>query len=131
MNYDELVSIENLFAAWDGFKKGKRSKLDVMYFERHLEDELFRLQTELSTHTYTHQPYSRFNVWDPKFRVIHKASVRDRVVHHLLFNYLEPLFQPLFLKQSYACQKGKGLHLGVEELAGALCIVSKNYTRSA
>lgn len=129
MNYFELVSIENIFAAWDGFKKGKRNKLDVMFFERHLEDELFQLQTELSTQTYVHQPYSQFHVWDPKFRVIHKAEVRDRVVHHVLFNYLEPLFQPSFIRQSYACQKGKGLHLGVEELAGALRTASKNYTR--
>lgn len=128
MNYIELISIENIFSAWDGFKKGKRNKLDVMYFERHLEDELFQLQTELSTQTYVHQPYSQFHVWDPKFRVIHKASVRDRVVHHLLFNYLEPLFQPSFIRQSYACQKGKGLHLGVGELAHALRTASKNYT---
>ncbi|MEK7539729.1 MAG: reverse transcriptase/maturase family protein [Patescibacteria group bacterium] len=130
MNYIELVSIENIFAAWDGFKKGKRNKLDVMYFERYLEDELFQLQTELSTQTYVHQLYSQFHVWDPKFRVIHKAEVRDRVVHHLLFNYLEPLFQPSFIRQSYACQKGKGLHLGVEELTGALRTASKNYTRT-
>lgn len=110
--------------------KGKTGKLDVMEFERHLEDNLFQVQAELSTKTYHHQGYHTFHVYDPKFRVINKACVRDRVVHHLLFQFLEPLFQPAFIYHSYSCQKDKGIHLSVKNAQNALRQASKNYTRT-
>ena len=129
MEYCELITIEKLFFAWDEFKRGKQGKKDVMEFERNLEDHIFALQEELVNKTYTHGAYHTFHIWDPKHRVINKAEVRDRVVHHLLFNYLEPIWQPRFIHQSYSCQKDKGVHLGVEEVSRALRKITKNYTR--
>lgn len=126
----ELFTLENLFSAWDEFKKGKQQKPDVLIFERHLEDNIFLLHEELSTKTYKHQGYHTFHVYDPKFRVINKAVVRDRVVHHLLFRYLEPIFQPTFIYHSYSCQKGKGVHMGVDHVERALRKASKNYTKT-
>ncbi len=123
-----LITLENLFSAWDQFQKGKQGKLDVMDFERRLEDHIFALYDDLVNKTYTHGPYHTFNVYDPKFRVINKATVRDRVVHHLLFRYFELLFQPRFIYQSYSCQKGKGVHLAVESVSRALRKASRNYT---
>lgn len=124
-----LVTLENIFSAWYEFRKGKANKTDVLAFERHLEDELFLLHSELSTKTYRHQGYKTFHVYDPKFRVINKACVRDRVVHHLVFTALEPLFQPRFIDRSYSCQVGKGIHKGVTDVHAALRKVSRNNTR--
>ncbi len=107
-----------------------QTTLDVILFERNLEDNLFDLYDELSSKTYRHQPYTTFHIWDPKFRVIRKASVRDRVTHHLIFRYLEPLFQPRFFYHSYSCQKEKGIHLAVQNVHNALRKVSKNYTKT-
>lgn len=84
---------------------------------------------ELNTKTYKHQAYSTFHVYDPKFRVINKAEVRDRVVHHLIYKYLEPIFQPSFIYHSYSCQEGKGIHMALKELFIGLRKASKNYTR--
>ncbi len=100
MKYAELVSLENLFSAWEAFKKGKTKKADVMEFERHLEDNIFALQDDLVNRRYAHGPYHQFHIFDPKFRLIHKAEVRDRVLHHLLFRYLEQLYKPSFIYQS-------------------------------
>ncbi|MBI5072103.1 hypothetical protein HZB93_04435 [Candidatus Falkowbacteria bacterium] len=124
-----FVILENLFFAWDEFKKEKQKKVDVMEFERHLEDNLFRLYEDLNRKIYFHQPYETFYIYDPKFRVINKAAVRDRVVHHFVFKYLEKIYQPLFIHQSYACQKGKGTHLAVRDLSRALRAVTGNYTK--
>ena len=129
MQYDELITLENLFSAWEEFKRGKQGKQDVMEFERNLEDHIFALHGDLVNKTYTHGVYHTFHVYDPKFRVINKATVRDRVVHHLLFRYLEPIFQPRFIYQSFSCQKRKGLHMAVEELSRALRKSSRNYTQ--
>ena len=126
--YKNLITLENIFFAWYGFKKGKQNKMDVMIFERNLEDNLFELFHELITKTYRHQDYQTFHIHDPKFRIINKADVRDRVVHHLIFKYLEPIFQPGFIKQSYSCQTGKGIHQSVQDVRYHLYWASNKFS---
>ena len=126
--YNKLVSIENLFASWDGFKRGKIKKPDVLVFERNLEDNIFALQAELISQTYQHGPYTTFHINDPKPRIINKANVRDRLVHHAMFAELYRLFDPIFIYHSYSSRVGKGTHLAVKNLTQALRQVSRNYT---
>jgi len=108
MDYRDLICPENLFNAWDEFKRGKRKKPDVMQFEQNLETNIFDLHRELTLKTYCHGSYSVFNIWDPKYRTISKASVKDRVVHHMLFNYLYEVFDRQFIYHSYSSRCGKG-----------------------
>ena len=126
--YQDLISLENLFTAWQEFRRGKRSNPDVQTFERHLEDNIFRLHWELQNGSYRHRPYHRFQVFDPKHRIIHKAEVRDRVVHHAIYRKLAPLFEPSFIFDSYSCRIGKGTHAAVERLEGFVRKVSRNDT---
>lgn len=128
--YSQVISIENLFQAWNGFKKGKRNKKDVQFFERNLEDNLFKLYNQLLNKTYNHSNYTAFNIYDPKFRHIHKAMVKDRIVHHALVSIIEPLFDKTFVYDSYSCRKGKGLHRAMKRLFLFTRKVSKNYTDS-
>ena len=118
------------FKQWDEFKKEKRNKKDVQQFERHLEDNLFELYRQLKRKTYRHGTYQEFYVTDPKRRHIHKSSVRDRVLHHLLYKYLYELFDKHFIYDSYSCRKDKGIHKAVKRLEKFARIVSKNYTEN-
>jgi len=129
MNFSDLTSIENLFQAWSEFKKGKRKRADVQIFERNLEDNLFVLHHVLRNKTYSHGDYHAFFVHDPKRRHIHKASVENRIVHHLLYKYLYELFDKSFIYDSYSCRLGKGTHKTVDRLEKFTRIVSKNYTK--
>lgn len=128
MRYSQLISVDNLFQAWDEFKKGKRKKYDVQVFERNLEDNLFSLHEKLSNKTYKHGTYTDFYVNDPKRRHIHKAEVADRIVHHLLYKYLYTLFDKTFIYNSYSCRIGKGTHKAVKRLEMFARKLSKNYT---
>jgi len=128
--YSKLIRLENILDAWYEFRKGKQNKADVLLFERYLEDNLFQLQDELSTKTYQHQGYETFHIYDPKFRIINKATVRDRIVHHLLFRFLEPILQPTFIHHSYSCQRGKGVHVAVGAVDRALRKASKNHNQT-
>lgn len=128
LKYSDIITIENLFQAWDEFKREKRSKKDVQEFERDLEDNLFELYAQLKRKTYRHGTYQEFYVTDPKRRHIHKSNVRDRVLHHLLYKYLYQLFDKHFIYDSYSCRKDKGTHKSVKRLEKLARIVSKNYT---
>lgn len=96
-------------------------------FEFHLEDHLFLLHEELINKTYKPDPYQAFFVCDPKIRHIHKATVRDRILHQAIFRILYPIFDKHFIYDSYSSRLGKGTHRGSERLFKALRKVSRNW----
>jgi len=91
-----------------------------MVFEFCFEKELLRLEQELSSRTYLPATYTCFAITDPKLREVWAADFRDRVVHHLLVDFLEPIFEPKFIFHSYACRKNKGAHLAIHYLKKAI-----------
>lgn len=129
-SYEDITSIENLLEAWLEFKKGKKGRTDVQYFERNLMTEIFSLHTALVSKRYVHDGYDYFHISDPKARDIHKASVRDRLLHHALYRKLYPLFERTFISDSYSCQKGKGTHRALSTFRKYARIVGKNNTRT-
>lgn len=112
----QTVSEENIFLAWRKFARGKRGKPDVQQFELNLERNLFALCNELQNGTWRHSPYRQFVVNDPKRRIIHKATVADRIVHQAVVNILEPLFEPTFLPQAWSCRVGKGVAAAIDNI---------------
>lgn len=127
--FGQIILPEPLFKAWEEFRKGKQQRKDVMEFETRLEQHLFQLHRELKSGSYKHGQYSEFTICDPKQRRIHKASVRDRIVHHAVFAALNPVFEPTFIAHSFSCRKGKGTHRGVDALERMLRQTSRNCTR--
>ena len=124
--FEFMISPENLFMAWDEFKKGKTKKKDVRLFEWHLETNIFKLHRELKNKTYRHSVYHSFNICDPKPRNIHKAYVRDRVLHHAIFQVLYPIFEASFISASFSCREDYGTHKGVQYLQNKLRKVTQN-----
>lgn len=126
--FSKIISLENLFISFDEFKTDKRNNKDVLRFEWNLESNIANLNRELKYHNYQHGVYTKFRICDPKPRIIHKATVRDRVLHHAIFRILNPIFEPCFISHSFSCQVGKGTHRGVKTLANILRKVSQNNT---
>jgi retron-type reverse transcriptase len=98
----------------------------VRVFERNLEENIFELHRDLKTKKYKHGAYSGFWIRDPKPRHIYKATVRDRVLHHAIFNILNPIFEPTFIAQSFSCRIGKGTHKGINALKQNANKISRN-----
>ncbi|MFH1162230.1 MAG: reverse transcriptase domain-containing protein [Candidatus Jorgensenbacteria bacterium] len=124
--FEQIISPENLFSAWDEFRKGKQNKPDVLRFEWNLEQNIFQLHRELENKTYRHDSYKSFYIHDPKQRHIHKASVRDRVLHHAIFSVISPIFEETFIPTSFSCRVGYGTHKGVDALRKMARETSKN-----
>ena len=129
-NYDAIMTFENIFLAWKEFVRDKIKKPDVVFFQSKLMDNLFALHEDLSNNTYRHGRYTAFKINDPKPRDIHKATVRDRVVHHLLYNALYDFFDKTFVYDSYSCRKNKGTHKALKRFDDFALKVSRNNTRT-
>lgn len=128
--FEEMISAERLFDAWNQFQKGKRQRADVLAYVRHLEKNIFRLSRDLKALLYKHSPYGSFFIQDPKVRHIRKACVQDRLVHQAVYSVLTPIFEPRFIHDLYSSRLGKGTHAGVNALARMTRKVSKNYTQA-
>ncbi|MBI2148154.1 hypothetical protein HYU23_00590 [Candidatus Woesearchaeota archaeon] len=111
--YKFICSYENLKLAFEKAKKNKTNKDYVIKFKENLEEELRNLQKELELLTYKPRELKRFIVRDPKTRVIHASAFRDRVVYHALINIIEPIFEKVFIYDSYASRVNKGTLNGV------------------
>lgn len=128
--YDDIISVENLLEAWKEFRRGKRTKLDVLEFQTDLIYQVTKLHQELKNKTYKHGGYKHFKISDPKPRDIHKASVRDRLLHHAIYRILYPYFDKTFIADSYSCRLGKGTHKAMNRFGSFARKVSCNHTRT-
>jgi len=129
-SYNDIISLENLLEAWKEFIRGKRNKNDVQEFSFSLMDNIFSLHQNLSNHTYRHAGYQAFNICDPKPRNIHKAIVRDRLLHHAIYRKLYPFFDKIFIPDSYSCRLKKGTHKAMNRFRYFVCKASRNHTRT-
>ena len=120
---ETYFTYKNLHKAYLECRKRKSMSFYAMKFNENLEENLLKLEKQLQTRTYRPGSSIAFIVEKPKIREIFAADFRDRVVHHLLYNYLSPIFEKTFIYDSWACRKGKGTHkamLRLREFAGKL-----------
>lgn len=129
-SYDDIISADNLLEAWREFRCDKKGKRDVQAFEYNLIENIGVLQTELALGLYRHSPYTHFRISDPKPRDIHKACVRDRLVHHAAYRILSPPFNATFIPDSYSCRLGKGTHRALDTFRKYAYKASKNHTKT-
>lgn len=115
--WQRVVSPENLMAAAADAMRGKRGRGSAARFFSRWETEVWRLHEELVCGEYRPGAYTYFKIHEPKERMVAAAPFRDRVVHHALVRVLQPIFEPRFIEDSFACRPGKGTHAGMRRAA--------------
>ena len=93
-------------------------------------DNVLPLHEDLKKHTYKHGGYQCFKISDPKPRTIHKAIVRNRLLHHAVYRILYPFFDKIFITDSFSCRDNKGTHKAINRFREFSYIVSKNNTKT-
>lgn len=105
-----------LLEAYRNARKGKRYRAEIMTFSAHLEDNLLVIQNGMVTGDYELGPYRKLWVYVPKKRLVMALPFPDRIVQWSLYQYLNPIYDKLFIEDSYACRKGKGSHKAAKRL---------------
>lgn len=121
--------LTDLFTAYYCARKNKRNTSSQVRFERNLSDNLMRLYDDIESGRYRVGRSMCFVIRDPVLREVFAASFRDRIVHHLLYNWLMPIFEPTFIYDSYSCREGKGTLFGIKRLEHHIRSCSDNYRR--
>lgn len=119
----------DLYVAFLCAKRHKGNKPYVKRFEKHLMDNLKELRDALWDRSYRPAPSSCFIIERPKKREVFAAQFRDRVVHHLYYNYTHGIYERTFIADSYSCVPERGTHYGINRLASHIRKASRNYTQ--
>ena len=90
------VSLENLYRQYVRCRRNKRNTVNALRFEMDQEKNLIYLQETLVNRSCRPGRSVCFFATRPKLREIFAADFRDRVVHHLLVDYLERIWEPIF-----------------------------------
>lgn len=115
-----------LFVAYLAARRGKRRTRDEHLFEINLSVNLMNLTHEIINHEYKPGRGIAFVVKDPVVREIFAAQFRDRIVHHLLYNWSAEWWERHLDRDSYSCRKGKGTLYGVRQLQHYMLSMSNN-----
>ena len=124
---DQLLT--DIFRAYYDARKNKRKTANALRFELNFETQLFKLYEDIVNRTYKVSKSICFVIKRPVQREIFAGDFRDRIVHHLIFNYISPFFERLFINDSYSCRIGRGTSYGIKRVNYFIRSCSQNYTR--
>ncbi len=121
------ISVENIWRSWQLFRHAKKASREIDEFAYQAERHILGLWREINSGAYRHGGYCYFTVTDNKKRIISVASVRDRVVHRLLYEYLVKIYDKIFFYDVWSCRKGKGLLGAIERTQMLLGSFKKSF----
>ncbi len=120
-----IFSLENIYQSYLRCRKGKRQALNTREFEVDMYANVCHIYSQIQTDTYSPSRSVCFYVSKPKLREIFAADFKDRVVHRLIVDALEPYYEKKFISDSFACRKNKGTHAAVQRLNSFLQKITK------
>jgi len=119
--FRQIVALENLQLAHRNARRGKAHYAAVQEVNAN-EDVLLReLQWLLVAKMFRTASYRTRTIYEPKKRLIYILPYYpDRIVQHAAMNILQPIWDALFIYDSYSGIPGKGIHAAMERLSGFL-----------
>lgn len=110
-----MYSFANIYKAYIQCRHNKRNTINQLEFEADLIDNLWSLHYELNNQAYKIGKSICFLASSPKLREVFAADFRDRVVHHILVNALEPFYEQRMIADVYNNRKNKGIHKAMKK----------------
>jgi RNA-directed DNA polymerase len=111
--FDKITDLDNLYRAYYNARRGKCWQRAIIKFNKDVEGNLINIRDSLINKTVTTSPYKTKLIHEPKEREIYILPFTpDRIVQHAIMNIIEPIWEKLFIYDSYACRVGKGIHAG-------------------
>ena len=116
--FDEIFSMENLYAAYEDAIRGRRYNRDVLEYTFDAWARLKELRERIYSGRYTIDKYYIFYVYEPKKRMIMSISFEHRIVQWAIYRVLNPIFVRGYIEDSYGCIPGRGSLSAMQRLSG-------------
>ena len=115
--YPKIISMSNIEFAFDKAIKHKRHRPTLQKYIQNKNACCALVYEILSERKFTTSPYLIREIFEPKQRNIYILPfMPDRIVHHAIMNIIAPIWDNMFIYDSYSCRPNKGQHRGVQRL---------------
>lgn len=115
--YDELKDKQNLEYGYRTTQKSKKKyRGESVLFDACAESNLEDLQKSLEDRSYRPGKYRTMIVREPKERIVHYPTLPDKIVQYSAHLIFRDIYESVFIKDSYACIKGRGMHDAVRKI---------------
>lgn len=123
----EYFSFKTIYTSYKKCRKNKRNTSNALEFEIDLLQNLWQLHNELNTKRYKIGRSICFLTTSPKLREVFAADFRDRIVHHIVVDALEKVYEPKFISDVYNNRKNRGIHNAVKKAQSYMNATSNGY----
>lgn len=121
--YYLIYEPQNLIYAQYKAQQGKGERTEINDFNERLDENLQDIYMSLRYETYTPGKYKIRIIHEPKERVLMIAPFYpDRIIHHCIINVMARFWQNIYIANTYACIKGRGIHKCMEDVHTALVL---------
>lgn len=113
--FPKIYDLKNLWQSWNCIKRkgaaGGVDNISIEAFERKIENNLKEISLSLQTETYIPEPYKQVCI--PKSnsrerRKIALPTIKDKIVQETTRRVIEPIFNSIFLDNSFAYRPNRG-----------------------
>lgn len=107
--YLDILKYENLLKQFYRIKSSCRNKKMIYNFEINLNQNVLTILKKLYNKNYIYSKYRIFIICKPKYRIIMSENMPDKMVNHLISEYvLLPFLEPKLIDTNVATRKAKG-----------------------
>ena len=109
VNIVKILNYRNLNKAIKRATRGRfKYKNGAIKFNINYPYSLSFLKEMINSYEYRTKGYGQFLIKDSKKRIIHVPCFTDKLMQYSINNILAPVLENMYIKDSYACIKGKG-----------------------
>ena len=113
--YKDICNIENIEYVCDKIFKSCKNKEKVYKWESIRDVLVVKIYNDLNNRNYKFGKYHKFIIYEPKKRIIMAMDMYDKLVNHLVSEYiLLPSIVPGLIDSNVASRKNKGTSYGVK-----------------
>ena len=113
--YQEICNMEHITYVYEQIEKNCKNKNKIYKWESIKDILITRIYRDLTNHQYQCGRYHTFVIYEPKRRVIMSQEMYDKVVNHLVSEYiLLPSIVPCLIDSNVASRRGKGTSYGIK-----------------
>lgn len=129
--FDCITSKENTWYSFIQTQKGKpKHKAPATRFRQDETVNLENLRNSVINETWTPRGFYKFEITEPKHRIIHAPAYEDKIVHHMTYQVLRDIYEPLFIHDSFSCIRGKGNQAAVKRLQQHIRVCQRNHKQA-
>jgi len=116
--YQQIYALPNIRTAHQNARRGKGQYSEVKMVNADPEKYFLEIHNQLKTKSFINSQYEMFKKTERgKTREIYKLPYYpDRIIHHAIMQVLEPIWMSVFIRDTYASMKNRGIHDGVNRM---------------